>query len=213
MPTLYIIAGSNGAGKSSAGPDLLPTALIDKHAPFDGDKLKSVKQLEFRNQLRCSYKEAGKLADEFVDKTFETQYKSALAQNEDFVYEGHFTEEESWTLIGLFKKAGYQVNMLFMGLATLEVSQDRVFKRAMNGGHNVPIYEIEKNYYGNLYKLNQHFDLIDELIILDSSEELVLHLATKKGNTLVFHISPTEIPQWFSKGLPDLFKQGTFTEM
>ncbi|MDR6570470.1 zeta toxin family protein [Chitinophaga ginsengisegetis] len=211
MPTLYIIAGSNGAGKSSAGPDLLPTELIKKHSPFDGDKLKSLKQLEFRKQLGCSYKEAGKLADEYVDQTFELQYKSALEQNEDFVYEGHFTEEESWSLIRTFKKEKYRINMLFMGLATLEISLDRVFKRAMNGGHNVPVYEIEKNYYGNLYKLNQHFKLIDDLIILDSSEELVLHLATQKDNLITFHIPPDEMPLWFTAGLPNLFQSGSFT--
>lgn len=211
MPTLYIIAGSNGAGKSSAGPDMLPTALISKHSPFDGDKLKSLKQLEFRKELGCSYKEAGRLADEFVDQTFEMQYKSALAKKEDFVYEGHFTEENSWTLIRLFRKAGYRINMLFMGLATLEISLDRVFKRAMNGGHNVPVYEIEKNYYGNLYKLNQHFNLIDELILLDSSRGVTIHLATKKDQTVTIHVPSAEIPRWFSQGLPDLLQQGTFT--
>jgi ABC-type transport system involved in cytochrome bd biosynthesis fused ATPase/permease subunit len=52
VPTLYIIAGSNGAGKSSTGPYLLPDAVIEKHPPFDGDKLKSSKQLEFRKQVK-----------------------------------------------------------------------------------------------------------------------------------------------------------------
>lgn len=100
--------------------------------------------------------------------------------------------------------------MLFMGLATLEISLDRVFKRAMNGGHNVPVYEIEKNYYGNLYKLNQHFNLMDDLIVLDSSEELALHLATKKDDLITFHIPPDEMPLWFRNGLLNLFQQGSF---
>ena len=91
MPTLYIIAGSNGAGKSSTGPGLLPDAVIQKHPPFDGDKLKSSKQLELRKQVG-SYKEAGRLADEYVDQAFNEQYTFALSNNEDFVYEGHFTE-------------------------------------------------------------------------------------------------------------------------
>ncbi len=71
-------------------------------------------------------------------------------------------------------------------------------------------YEIEKNYYGNLHKLNQHFDLIDDLIILDSSEELAVHLATKKDNLITFHIPPDEMPSWFSRGLPSLFQQGVY---
>lgn len=211
MPSLYIIAGSNGAGKSSAGPDLLPTVLIDKHPPFDGDKLKSLKQLEFRQQLGCSYKEAGRMANDFVDETFETQYKLALAQGEDFVYEGHFTEESSWGLIKTFKKKKYQIHMLFMGLASLDISLDRVFKRAMNGGHNVPPYEIERNYFGNLYKLNQHFTLIDELIILDTSEELASQLAARKEGVVTLNVPPAELPAWFIQYLPDLYLEGLGT--
>ncbi|MBS0031502.1 hypothetical protein ACTJJ0_22695 [Chitinophaga sp. 22321] len=83
MPVLYIIAGSNGAGKSSAGPYLFPQSLIEKHPPFDGDKLKSLKQLEFRKQVGGSYKEAGRLADDYVDQAFEAQYKSALEQKQE----------------------------------------------------------------------------------------------------------------------------------
>ena len=37
MPVLLIITGSNGAGKSSIGPDYVPSKLRD--AIFDGDKL------------------------------------------------------------------------------------------------------------------------------------------------------------------------------
>jgi predicted ABC-type ATPase len=208
VPTLYIIAGSNGAGKSSAGPHMFPETLIQKHPPFDGDKLKSLKQLEFRKLVGGSYKEAGRLADEFVDQAFETQYKYALQQRQDFVYEGHFKEESSWNLIRTFKKEKYKIHMLFMGLASIEISMDRVMQRASNGGHNVPPYEIEMNYLGNLYKLNEHFELIDELIILDSSEELAIHLATKKENLITLHLPVSEMPGWFVYGLPDICKQG-----
>ena len=208
MPGLYIIAGSNGAGKSSAGPGLLPAHLIEEHPPFDGDKLKSLKQLEFRRQLGCSYKEAGRMADDLVDETFEIQYKHALTQKEDFVYEGHFTEESSWRLIQTFKEEKYEIHMLFMGLASLDISLDRVFKRAMNGGHNVPPYEIERNYFGNLYKLNEHFRLINELIILDTSEELASQLATGKEGIITLNMPPAELPAWFIQYLPDLYLEG-----
>lgn len=37
MSVLYIITGSNGAGKSSVGPDYIPHSL--SNSVFDGDKL------------------------------------------------------------------------------------------------------------------------------------------------------------------------------
>lgn len=44
MPVLYIITGSNGAGKSSVGPEFLPFHL--REAIFDGDKLFMQKRSE-----------------------------------------------------------------------------------------------------------------------------------------------------------------------
>jgi predicted ABC-type ATPase len=39
MPDLYIITGSNGAGKSSIGPKYLPIRIRKQGPIFDGDKL------------------------------------------------------------------------------------------------------------------------------------------------------------------------------
>jgi len=34
MPTLYLITGSNGAGKSTVGPDYLPREVIERPVIF-----------------------------------------------------------------------------------------------------------------------------------------------------------------------------------
>ncbi|MHB1178956.1 MAG: hypothetical protein ACYCZO_11580 [Daejeonella sp.] len=39
MPSLYIITGSNGAGKSTVGPDYLPEEISRQYTVFDGDLL------------------------------------------------------------------------------------------------------------------------------------------------------------------------------
>jgi len=46
MPSLYIITGSNGAGKFTAGPDYLPSSITQRCNIFDGDKLFMDKQRE-----------------------------------------------------------------------------------------------------------------------------------------------------------------------
>lgn len=147
------------------------------------------------------------MANEYVDQAFEEQYQFALDHNEDFVYEGHFTEEYSRNLIRIFKKKNYKVNMIFMGLESVKISLDRVLNRAVKGGHNVPPYEVENNYYGNLYKLNEHFKLLDELIILDSSKALVTQIGVWKEGQMKFNLSDEEMPEWVIKYLPDLYKK------
>jgi len=46
VPELYIITGSNGAGKSSVGPDYLPEHIRSQYSVFDGDLLFVNKQRE-----------------------------------------------------------------------------------------------------------------------------------------------------------------------
>jgi predicted ABC-type ATPase len=45
MPSLYIITGSNGAGKSSIGPEYIPFEL--RKLIFDGDLLFMKKKVNF----------------------------------------------------------------------------------------------------------------------------------------------------------------------
>jgi len=47
MPELYIITGSNGAGKSTIGTIHLPANIRDNYTVFDGDKLFTQKQKSF----------------------------------------------------------------------------------------------------------------------------------------------------------------------
>ncbi|PZR24967.1 MAG: hypothetical protein DI535_20175 [Citrobacter freundii] len=87
MPSLYIITGSNGAGKSSIGRFFLPEVF--QHAPvFDGDKLFLDKRSELIRSGIRSFKEARNLASGFVNETFDRLVEEALAENRDFLYEG-----------------------------------------------------------------------------------------------------------------------------
>jgi predicted ABC-type ATPase len=76
MPELYIITGSNGAGKSSLGPHYVPAALSD--SIFDGDKLLMVKKSEFWKKGIRSSKECTKLAAEIVEDTFDKLVEKSL---------------------------------------------------------------------------------------------------------------------------------------
>lgn len=207
MPDLYIIAGPNGAGKSTAAEQYLPAKIFEKYIPFDSDKLKRVKQREFYLQVK-SYKEAGKMADEFVDNEFDKQYKAALESKDHFVYEGHFTEDASWELPKRFQAEGYKVRMIFMGLDSVEKSNTRVTSRAMQNGHNVHPADIERNYYGNLDKLNEHYAFLDELVIVEASTGDLKTIMKWDGKKVNVEIADSAIPEWVKKYLPDIYKKG-----
>lgn len=62
-----------------------------------------------------------------------------------------------------FKKAGYEIHLLFMGLNTLEESIERVAYRVSKGGHKVSEESIRYNFefgYKNLYEYVTEFDFV-----------------------------------------------------
>ncbi len=208
MPDLYIITGANGAGKSTVGYSYLPIIVQKKHTVFDGDKLTLQKKREFYLAGVKSFKEAGRMALEWLFENFEISVKKALKEKEDFVYEGHLPEDANWKTPKRFKRAGYKIHLVFFGLSDTDVSAVRVMERAKLGGHNVPPYEIERNYYGNLLQLNKRYKTIDELQIVDTSESVNPKvLALFKNGEIDYAVHHGTLPDWFENLLPKLYKK------
>jgi len=76
-PVLFIITGSNGSGKSTVGATYLPPEIQKRYKVFDGDKLALQKRRGLSGTIK-SFKEARKLADEWMYEQFDTQVKKQL---------------------------------------------------------------------------------------------------------------------------------------
>jgi predicted ABC-type ATPase len=200
MPNLYIIAGHNGAGKSTSGRELLPNQAQNLSI-FDGDVVYSQKLKEAYLTIKV-HKYAVQQADEETVEEFARLTNEAIENQNDFAYEGHFSNESSWITIRTFRDKGYVINMVFLGLENLELSIDRVNWRVKKGGFLVPTYAIHHNYFGNLRFLNQNFDMLDNLTIWDTSSgvpEILLVISNHQKEYL-----SSSLPNWFSEFLPSL---------
>ena len=92
-----------------------------------------------------------------------------------------------------------------MGLTDPQQSELRVLDRAKYGGHFVPLYEIEFNFYGNLIMLNKNLKFFDELIVIDTSKSLSHDILIHIRNSQVLFFNPLEkLPFWFTRFLPNL---------
>lgn len=204
MPSLYIIAGSNGAGKSTVGPDYLPLEIQQRCKVFDGDKLFMEKQSEIWKSGMRAHKEAKKIAFAFVEETFDSLVDAALNSNVDFVYEGHFTNDATWDIPKKFKEKGYQINIIFFGLANTDLSELRVVDRTKEGGHYVDPLTVASNFYGNLEKLNQYYILFNTLQVIDTSEAEHKVLCVVVDEEISSAIPSNTLPEWFQINLPGL---------
>ena len=204
MPSLYIITGSNGAGKSTIGPDYLPQSVQVSCNVFDGDKLFLEKQRDLWKSGITAHKEAKKIAFTFVEETFDSLVENVISNNIDFAYEGHFTNEATWDIPKRFKDCGYQTNMVFFGLTDTDLSELRVVNRTNEGGHYVDPVTVAANFYGNLEKLNLHYGIFNSLQIIDTSETEHKVLCVFKNGEVETAIPSILLPKWFQINLPQL---------
>jgi predicted ABC-type ATPase len=207
VPELYIITGSNGAGKSTVGHTYLPENIQNKYEIFDGDKLFEEKRKQLLKDNKITFKEARNLANDWLVEHFQNLVNSAIATNDNFVYEGHFTEDKSWNVIKRFREAGYLTNMIFFGLKDQDLSQMRVIERAQSGGHYVQPSEIDRNFEGNLIQLDNYFNLLDNITVVDTSlvEHRVLVIISPEG--IKQGVLPNQLPEWFTKYLPQITRK------
>jgi predicted ABC-type ATPase len=204
MPELYIITGSNGAGKSSVGPEYLPPRIWEQGPIFDGDKLFVEKRNEYWKSSIKSHKECRNLAWAFVEETFDNRVAAALTTNMDFAYEGHFTNEATWDIPRRFLAAGYSIHLIFLGLKDTALSELRVIDRSRIGGHYVDPLTVADNFYGNLEKLDQHYGLFHSVHIIDTSETEHLVLAVLSLGEPSIAVPSDMLPNWFVRYLPSI---------
>lgn len=140
-----------------------------------------------------------------VEDTFDNLVANALTNLSDFIYEGHFTNDVTWDIPRKFKATGFEIHLLFFGLSSLELSEARVIARAKEGGHYVDPLTLASNYYGNMEKLNQYFDMFNSVQIIDTSEPEPMILSLLQAGNITEALPENELPTWFKQYLPAIF--------
>lgn len=194
-PTLLIIAGCNGSGKSTFSKALSP----DNFTPFDYD----FQFLKFYNSLSDSDLRE-EIAHRMAFKELETQIEKAIENKSNFCYETNFNSTPlHWA--DLFKNNRYDIHLIFLCLNSIEEAKKRVAIRVENGGHFVPENEIERRYNDGYSNLNSFFDYFEYVDLYDSSKYLekpshVLSVESGKISAI------TTIPNYLDNLIPNIIK-------
>lgn len=141
---LYIIAGCNGAGKTTASNTILPKSLLVKEF-VNADEI--AKGLSPFNPEGVAI-EAGRLMLKRIEEL--------LNAEESFSIETTLATKSYVNLVKRAHEKGYVVHILFFWLDSIELAKMRVADRVANGGHNIPTDVIERRYYlgiRNLFRL------------------------------------------------------------
>ncbi len=168
---LYIIAGCNGAGKTTASFTILPE-ILDCKEFVNADEI--ARGLSPFQPEKVAFN-AGRIMLKRIDELFLT--------NQNFAFETTLATKSYKQKIITAKQIGYQTTLLFFWLKNAELAKERVKTRVLEGGHNIEIDVIERRYINGIKNLFEiYLPIVDQTLIFDNSEGKHILIAEKSIN-------------------------------
>lgn len=159
MANLYVIAGCNGAGKTTASYSILPDMLYCKEFVNADEIAKGVSPFQ-----------PDKVAIE-AGRIMLTRIKDLINQNIDFAFETTLATKSYVQFIKDAQSKGYFVTLVFFWLNSPELAIERVKSRVVSGGHDVPEDVVLRRYYTGIINLSKlYLPICNYWLIIDNSE-------------------------------------------
>lgn len=186
---LFIIAGCNGAGKTTASFTILPE-IIDCKEFVNADEI--ARGLSPFQPEKVSF-ESGRIMINRINEL--------LKENESFAFETTLSTRSYKGKILQAKKQGYTVTLLFFWLNNIELAKERVRIRVIEGGHHIPKDVIERRYLKGIYNLfDIYLPIIDGALIFDNSfgkHELIAQKLSEENLTVIDQIKFNKLKEFY----------------
>ncbi|WP_128544698.1 zeta toxin family protein [Larkinella soli] len=158
MPNLYILAGCNGAGKTTAAYTILPEVLNCREFVNADEIARGLSPF----QPETVAFEAGRIMLERINHL--------LGQGVDFAFETTLSTRSYVQTIRRARAIGYEVKLFYVWLESVEVAKARVAIRVAKGGHSIPPEIIERRYHRSLVNPGKlYIPLCDQYLIVNNS--------------------------------------------
>ena len=188
-PTLCVVAGPNGSGKTTTTVQLLHDEWAADSFYINPDNIAQEVFGDWNSQ-------------EAVIKAAEraTQLRhECLEQGRDFVFETVFSAEEKLEFLHKAKEAGFFIRFFYVCTSDPSINVARIAQRYMNGGHEVPISKIINRYYKSLLNAAKAIAFVDRAYIYDNS-------INNELPRLLFRTSEGKLIKQYTDNIPDWSK-------
>lgn len=205
---LYIIAGCNGAGKTTASISVLPQ-LLQCTQWVNADEI--ARGLSPFNPQSVAV-EAGRIMLQRIQQL--------LDMNDTFAIETTLATRSYHKLVTQAQDRGYYVELFFFFLPSPEVAKNRVAHRVKNGGHFIPDDVVERRFHLGLKNLKEiYMPIVDKWTLIYNYKKRHIVAQGNKGQVLdiidnllfeeIMHTQEPTIPYLddFSKRLMDCCRE------
>ncbi len=173
-PTIYLIAGCNGAGKTTFAKEFLPKIGVVRF--LNADEI--ARGLSPLRPEVVAFKAGRLLLGELSEQ---------ITRGETFALESTLSGR---TYVNLFYKAkkqsGYRIELHFVWIPNPAEAIRRVRQRVKEGGHHVPADDIRRRFSRSIaHLLNDYAPLADRWFLWDNSAPPAKLLAESAAQTIM----------------------------
>lgn len=168
---MYIIAGCNGAGKTTAAYNLLPGVFAAVEF-VNADEI--ARGLSPFNVEGAAFQAGRIMLDRIQD---------LIERNISFAIETTLSGRTYLEFIRQAKANGYTIIFLFIYLASIELANKRVAVRVTKGGHFIPPDVVSRRYIKGLNNFPIFARLSDDWYLFDNSGSEYKLVAAKVNNS------------------------------
>ena len=189
MPTLYVLGGANGVGKTTWYQFGLEHKAINPKLPFINIDLIVLRELGGYTAENVAKAEV--MARE--------RMKTLLQEKRDFMIESNLSKSSDYDWIALMRKNDYQTVLFFLGTSNVEINKMRVKARVMEGGHDVAEPIIEQRYQMGMSYLKAKVLEFSDATLIDVSTHEPHRMAQLINGRIVF--KDPNCPSWVQASL------------
>lgn len=183
IPAITVLAGANGAGKSSIIGEFIRQRGGTYYNPDEAAR-----------KLRAKYpdldpQEANSLAWTLGKEGLE----AAIAARLNYVIETTLGGNTIPALFGKAARDGFRITLWYIGLCSVEEHIRRVKARVQRGGHDIPEARIRERYVRSLENLVALMPQLYELKLFDNSETVNIANNEKPRLRTLLHLKAGRI--------------------
>lgn len=180
---IYVLAGTNGAGKSSIGGAMLVSQGVPYFNPDEAAaRIRAANPgLPLTDAQSAAWLEGRRLLER------------AIAERLNYAFETTLGGKTIATLLAQAASHGIEVRIWYVGLASADLNVARVKLRVAHGGHDIPEEKIRERYVSSLLNLIRLMPLATEVRVYDNSREAGPNSGSAPKPELIVHVRKGKI--------------------
>lgn len=185
QPELWLLAGGNGAGKSTFYVRFL--------------KRRNIPLINADNIARTLWPTEPEAHSYEAALIAEKERFRLLEEGQTFCFETVYSHPSKLDFIAQAKAAGFRIVIFYFHLGDIGLHNARVASRVTAGGHAVPEDKVNGRVPRTFANIRDSVGLADELHLVDNSSTVKPFLRIASWRDGVWEVFVTKVPSWASQ--------------